>query len=252
MKNNYLVDTHCHINLTDDIDSLVMDAEKNNVLKFIISGCDAKSIRDGLEIIYRYPTIYMTVGFHPDEVDNITDKDIEDLEILLKTNKKIVGIGEIGLDYYHNDMNKERQKEFFIKQIELAEKYDLPIVVHSRESIQDVYDILKEHHARGVIHCFSGSLEMANEFIKIGFYLGIGGVLTFKNSKLYQVIEKIDLKDILLETDSPYLSPEPFRGRKNNPYNIWYVAKKIAEIKGIKVEEVINQTTKNFEEIFDI
>ena len=105
MKNNYLVDTHCHMSLTDDIDSMVMDGEKNNVLKFIISGCDAKSIRDGLEIIYRYPSIFMTVGFHPDEVDNITDKDIEDLERLLKTNKKIVGIGEIGLDYYHNDMN---------------------------------------------------------------------------------------------------------------------------------------------------
>ena len=116
-NNNYLVDTHCHISLTDDIDSMIMDAEKNNVLKFIMSGCDARSIRDGLEIIYRYPSIFMTVGFHPDEVDNITDKDINDLELLLKTNKKIVGIGEIGLDYYHNDRNIERQKEFFIKQL---------------------------------------------------------------------------------------------------------------------------------------
>ena len=110
MKNNYLVDTHCHLSLTDDIDSIIMDAEKNNVLKFIISGCDKKSIRDGLEIIYRYPSIFMTIGFHPDEVDDLTDKDINDLEVLIKTNKKIVGIGEIGLDYYHNDMNKEVQK----------------------------------------------------------------------------------------------------------------------------------------------
>ena len=123
MKNNYLVDTHCHMNLTDDIDSIIMDAEKNNVLKFIISGCDKKSIRDGLEIIYRYPSVFMTIGFHPDEVDDLTDKDINDLEVLIKTNKKIVGIGEIGLDYYHNDMNKERQKEFFEKQLELAEKH---------------------------------------------------------------------------------------------------------------------------------
>ena len=113
MNNNYLVDTHCHMNLTDDIDSLIIDAEQNNVLKFIISGCDKKSIRDGLEIIYRYPSIFMTVGFHPDEVDDLTDKDITDLEVLIKTNKKIVGIGEIGLDYYHNDMNKETQKVFF-------------------------------------------------------------------------------------------------------------------------------------------
>ena len=188
MNNNYLVDTHCHMNLTDDIDSIIMDAEKNNVLKFIISGCDKKSIRDGLEIIYRYPSIFMTIGFHPDEVDDLTDKDILDLEILIKTNKKIVGIGEIGLDYYHNDMNKEKQKEFFEKQLDLAEKYDLPVVIHSRDSIQDVYDILKTHKCRGVIHCFSGSIEMAKLFIDLGFYLGIGGVLTFKNSKLKEVI----------------------------------------------------------------
>ena len=219
-NNNYLIDTHCHISLTDDIDSMVMDAEKNNVLKFIMSGCDARSIRDGLEIVYRYPSIFMTIGFHPDEVDNITDKDIKNLEVLIKTNKKVVGIGEIGLDYYHNDMNKEKQKEYFIKQLELAEKYDLPVVIHSRESIQDVLDILKDRHNRGVIHCFSGSLEMAKEFIKIGFYLGIGGVLTFKNSKLKEVVEEISLDNIVLETDSPYLAPEPYRGHTNYPQNI--------------------------------
>ncbi len=250
MKNNYLVDTHCHINLTDDIDSLVMDAEKNNVTKFIISGCDAKSIRDGLEIIYRYPSIYMTVGFHPDEVDNITDKDIEDLERLLKTNKKIVGIGEIGLDYYHNDMNIDRQKEYFIKQIELAEKYDLPIVVHSRESIQDVYDILKEHHTRGVIHCFSGSLEMAKLFIDLGFYLGIGGVLTFKNSKLKEVVEELSLDNIVLETDSPYLAPEPYRGHTNYPQNIKIVAQCLRKIKEVSLEEVTEKTTENVNKIY--
>ena len=183
MNNDFLVDTHCHMSLTDDIDSILMDAEKNNVKKIIISGCDKKSIRDGLEIIYRYPAVYMTIGFHPDEVDNLTDQDITDLERLLKTNKKIVGIGEIGLDYYHNDMNKEVQKEFFIKQLQLAEKFDLPVVIHSRDSIQDVYDILKEFKLRGVIHCFSGSLEMAKLFIDLGFYLGIGGVVTFKNTK---------------------------------------------------------------------
>ena len=252
MKNNYLVDTHCHINLTDDIDSLIMDAEKNNVLKFIISGCDAKSIRDGLEIIYRYPSIFMTVGFHPDEVDNITDKDIEDLERLIKTNKKIVGIGEIGLDYYHNDMNKERQKEFFIKQIELAEKYDLPIVVHSRESIQDVYDILKEHHTRGVIHCFSGSLEMAKLFIDLGFYLGIGGVLTFKNSKLKDVVKELSLDNIVLETDSPYLAPEPYRGHTNYPQNIKIVAQTLRKLKEMTLEEVTEKTTENVNKIYNL
>ena len=252
MENNYLIDTHCHLNLTDDVDGILMDAEKNNVKKIIISGCDAKSIRDGLEIIYRYPEIYMTVGFHPDEVDNITDKDINDLEVLLKTNKKIVGIGEIGLDYYHNDMNKERQREYFIKQIELAEKYDLPVVIHSRESIQEIYDILKEHKVKGVIHCFSGSLEMAKLFIDLGFYLGIGGVLTFKNSKLKEVVNELSLDNLVLETDSPYLAPEPYRGHTNFPQNIKIVAQALRKIKDVSLEEVTEKTTGNVHKIYNL
>lgn len=252
MKTDFLVDTHCHLNLTDDIDSILMNAERNNVKKIIISGCDKKSIRDGLEIIYRYPNIYMTIGFHPDEVDDLTDKDISDLEALLKTNKKIVGIGEIGLDYYHNDMNIDKQKEMFIKQIELAEKYDLPVVIHSRESIQDVYDILKEHHARGVIHCFSGSKEMAELFIKLGFFLGIGGVLTFKNSKLKDVVSELSLENIVLETDSPYLAPEPYRGHTNYPENIKIIAQTLRKIKEVSLEEVTIKTTSNVNKIYNL
>ena len=252
MKNNYLVDTHCHMSLTDVIDSIIMDAEKNNVLKFIISGCDKKSIRDGLEIIYRYPSVFMTVGFHPDEVDELTDKDINDLEVLIKTNKKIVGIGEIGLDYYHNDMNKETQKEFFEKQLELAEKYDLPVVIHSRDSIQDVYDILKEHKCRGVIHCFSGSLEMAKLFIDLGFYLGIGGVLTFKNSKLKEVVNELSLDNLVLETDSPYLAPEPHRGHTNYPKNIKIIAGELRKLKEVTIEEVEEITTGNVNKIYNL
>ncbi len=252
MKNNYLIDTHCHMSLTDDIDTIVMDAERNNVLKMIISGCDAKSIRDGLEIIYRYPAIYMTIGFHPDEVDNLTDKDINDLEQIIKTNKKIVGIGEIGLDYYHNDMNKDLQKEYFIKQIELAEKYKLPVVIHSRESIQDVYDILKEHHVSGVIHCFSGSIEMAKLFIELGFYLGIGGVLTFKNSKLKEVVKELSLDNIVLETDSPYLAPEPYRGHTNYPKNIKIVAQELHKILNVSIEEIEEKTTNNVYRIYGL
>lgn len=252
MKNDYLVDTHCHMNLTDDIDSMIMDGEKNNVKKFIISGCDAKSIRDGLEIIYRYPSIFMTVGFHPDEVDDLTDKDINDLEVLIKTNKKIVGVGEIGLDYYHNDMNKETQKEFFEKQLDLAEKYDLPVVIHSRDSIQDVYDILKNHKNRGVIHCFSGSIEMAKLFIDLGFYLGIGGVLTFKNSKLKEVVSELSLDNIVLETDSPYLAPEPYRGHTNYPKNIKIIATELRKLKDVTLEEVTETTTSNVNRIYNL
>lgn len=252
MKNNFLVDTHCHLNLTDDIDTILMEAADNNVKKLIISGCDKKSIRDGLEIIYRYPEIYMTIGFHPDEVDELTDKDINDLEILIKTNKKIVGIGEIGLDYYHNDMNIDKQKEYFIKQLELAEKYDLPVVIHSRESIQDIYDILKEHHNRGVIHCFSGSIEMAKLFIDLGFYLGIGGVLTFKNSKLKEVVNELTLDNIVLETDSPYLAPEPYRGHTNYPKNIKIVAQALRKIKEVSLDEVTTKTTDNVNRIYNL
>ena len=253
MENNYLVDTHCHMSLMDDIDGMIMDAGHNNVKKIIISGCDKRSIRDGLEIIYRYPEIFMTVGFHPDEVDDLTDKDINDLEVLLKTNKKIVGIGEIGLDYYHNDMNKERQREYFIKQLELAKKYDLPVVIHSRESIGEIYDILKEHKGvRGVIHCFSGSLEMAKSFIDLGFYLGIGGVITFKNSNLKDVIKELSLDNIVLETDSPYLAPEPYRGKTNFPQNIKIIAQYIRKLKDISLEEVTEKTTSNVNKIYNL
>ena len=253
MDNNYLIDTHCHLSLTDDIDGILIDAKKNNVLKLIISGCDKRSIRDGLEIIYRYPEIYMTIGFHPDEVDDLTDKDINDLEVLIKTNKKIVGIGEIGLDYYHNDMNKEKQREYFIKQLDLAEKYDLPVVIHSRESIGEIYDILKDHRkVRGVIHCFSGSIEMARQFIELGFYLGIGGVLTFKNSKLKEVVEELSLNNIVLETDSPYLAPEPYRGKTNFPQNIKIVAQAIRKLKDVSLEEVSEKTTSNVNKIYNL
>ena len=128
----------------------------------------------------------------------------------------------------------------------------MPIIVHTRDSIQDCYDILKKRKLKGVIHCYSGSIEMAKEFIKLGYKLGIGGVLTFKNAKLYQVVEQLDIKDILLETDSPFLSPEPYRGRKNIPSNVYYVAKKIAEIKNITIKEVMDITTNNVKEVFDI
>ena len=143
--NNYLIDTHCHLSLVDDIDTYLMDAERNNVKKIIISGCDKQSIRDGLEIIKRYENIYMTVGYHPDEVDNLKEKDIKELKEIIKNNDKIVGIGEIGLDYYHNDTNIDLQKSYFIKQLELANKLNLPVVIHTREAIQDTYDILKEY-----------------------------------------------------------------------------------------------------------
>lgn len=249
--NNYLIDTHCHLSLADDVDTYLSEAQKNNVQKIIISGCDKKSIQEGLEIIKRYPNIYMTIGYHPDEVDNLKATDLVELETLLNNNHKIIGIGEIGLDYYHNDNNKELQKKYFIKQIELAIKLNLPVIIHTRDAIQDTYDILNQYSVRGIVHCYSGSLEMANLFIRKGFYLGIGGVVTFKNSHLKEVVEQLSLQNIVLETDSPYLSPEPFRGKANSSKNIKIIAKCLAQIKNVSQEEVNQITTSNVLKLFD-
>lgn len=248
-----MIDSHAHIikEYYDDIENVVENLKTNKIIRVI--NC-ADSINTSKEIInlgeisnnYLVPVI----GIHPDNISEEKDSIIK-LEKLI-INNKVYGIGEIGLDYYHNKNNKTEQKKLFEYQIDLAIKYNLPIVVHTRESIQDCYDILKTKKVKGIIHCFSGSVEMAKEFIKLGFYLGIGGVLTFKNSNLYKVIENIDLKNIVIETDSPFLSPEPLRGKKNKPSNVYYVAKKISEIKGVSLEKVIDITAANTRKIFDI
>lgn len=247
-----MVDTHCHLSY-DDYSNLdeVINRMKDNII--IISGCNTKTNKEVIELCNKYDNIYGTLGIHPEEVENVCEDDFKYIEDNIN-NPKIVAIGEIGLDYYWVKDNKEKQKELFIRQLELAKKYNKGVVVHSRDSIQDTYDILKMSRINKVdIHCFSSSLEMAEEFIKLGARIGIGGVLTFKNSqKLKEVVKNIDLKCLLLETDSPYLSPEPLRGKKNEPYNVYYVAEKIAEIKGISTEEVLEQTTKNAISQFDL
>lgn len=246
-----MIDSHAHIlnEYYDNIYSLIIDLKEKNVINVINCADNINTSKEVIESYDKYDNFLLpAVGIHP---QNVYNYNINELEELIKNNK-VYAIGEIGLDYYYDKESKDDQIKLFNLQLGLAEKYKLPIIVHTRDSIQDCFDILKKHKLKGVIHCFSGSYEMAKEFIKIGYKLGIGGVLTFKNSKLYEVIEKISLKDILLETDSPYLSPEPYRGRKNNPYNIYYVAKKIAEIKNISIDEVINETTRNCREIFDI
>ena len=250
--NNYLIDTHCHLSLVDDIDIYLMDAEHNNVKKIIISGCDKQSIRDGLEIIKRYDNVYMTIGYHPDEVDNLKEEDILELEDIIKNNIKIVGIGEIGLDYCHNDTNTELQKFYFLKQLDLAKKLNLPVVIHTREAIQDTYDILKQYSVNGILHCYSGSLEMAKLFIKQGFYLGIGGVLTFKNSHLKEVVTEVPLESLVLETDSPYLSPEPYRGKVNSSRNIKIIADVLSKLTNKTLQEITKITTNNANKLFDL
>jgi len=245
-----MIDSHAHIlsEYYKDFNDLIKIFNEKNILYVLNCATNYNESLEVIELNKKYKMLLPVIGIHP---ECITDNNLLKIEELIKKNK-IYAIGEIGLDYYWVKDNKEEQKELFKKQIDLANKYNLPIIVHTRDSIQDCFDILKEKRAKGVIHCYTGSYEMAKEFIKIGFKLGIGGVLTFKNSKLYEVIEKIDLENILLETDSPFLTPEPFRGKQNNSANVYYVAKRISEIKGIPVEEVIKITTKNSIQLFDI
>ena len=245
-----LIDTHCHLEEKEyeDLDGII-----NNMDGYMIaSGYDDETNLEVIDLVNKYDNVYGVIGIHPEEVDNVTSNSFKIIEDNIN-NKKIVGIGEIGLDYYYVKDNKDKQIDLFKKQIKLAEKYNKPIVVHSRDAAQDTYNILKDIKVKCDIHCYSYSLEMSKEFIKIGCRLGIGGVLTFKNSKnLKEVVEKLDLDNFLLETDSPYLTPEPYRGHKNNPNNVILVAKKIAEIKRMNVEEVIDKLNINAIEQFDL
>jgi TatD DNase family protein len=212
---------------------------------------DLKTNEEAIEISNTYPFIYSTVGFHPSEIDKIKEDDYLKLENQLK-NTKVVAIGEIGLDYYWNKNNKEQQIEMFKKQLDIASEYNKPVIIHSREATEDVLEILHSYKLKGIIHAFSGSIETARQFIMLGYKLGIGGVLTFKNSKLYEVIKDIDLEYIVLETDSPYLTPEPYRGSRNKPTYVSLVAKKISEIKNVSYEDVCSITYNNTVSLFDL
>lgn len=246
-----MIDTHCHIfkEYYDNIEEIVNGM--NGYM--IVAGIDDKTNLETIDLVNKYDNVYGVIGIQPEEVSNITDNSISIIESNID-NPKIIGIGEIGLDYYWDDSNKEEQKRVFRLMMDIAQKNNKPVVIHSRESIQDTYDIISEYNdVKCVLHCYSSSVEMAKEFIKKGVMLGIGGVVTFKNSKkLVEVVKEIPLEYLLLETDSPYLSPEPYRGKKNIPNNILIVAKKIAEIKKIDVEDVLKATTENAKKQFDL
>lgn len=253
LKQN-MIDSHAHLlkEFYQNIDELIYNLKKNNMLAIINVADSIETSKEILLYSEKYSDFLMpAIGIHPQNIKDSYLNDIEELDHMLKNNK-VYAVGEIGLDYYNNAENKSIQKEAFIMQIELANKNNLPVIVHTRDAIQDTHDILKNNKCRGVIHCYSSSLEMAKEFIKLGFSLGIGGVLTFKNSNLYKVIEGVSIDSILIETDSPFLSPEPFRGKTNVPSNVLYVAKRIAEIKKINIEDVIDITSRNAIKLFDL
>ncbi len=253
-----LFDTHAHLNdkkFAQDI-SEVLERAAGNQVKYIINvGYDLESSKKAVEIAEKYPNNYAAVGIHPHDAKNY-DANVEKALEHLAANKKVVAIGETGLDYYRNLSSKEVQREVFKKQIKLAKRINKPIIIHDRDAHKEVMDILKEEGASDVgvvLHCFSGSPEMALECVKMGWYISIAGPVTYPNAqKPVKVVEVMPLDKLFIETDCPYLSPQPVRGKRNEPSNVKYVAEKIAEIKKKTVEEIAYYTTENAKKFFGI
>lgn len=248
-----IIDTHSHLEnkYYDDLENIIMKMGKNII---ITSGVDYKTNLEVIKLCEKYDNVFGTLGYHPEEIEDFSSDSIKFLEKYIN-HPKIVAIGEIGLDYHYTKDNIDDQKRIFIEQLRLSAKYNKTVVVHSRDAAQDTYDILKKELKGNncILHCYSSSLEMAKQFSKLGIKFGVGGVITFKNNRLLrEVVENLPLEYFVLETDSPYLTPEPYRGKKNEPYNVNYVAQKVAEIKNMSVEDVILITTNTAITQFDL
>ena len=247
------IDTHCHIfpEYYDDINDLMKYIKDNKIIKIINNGTDLKSNKIVLEMIKKYDSMYGAIGIHPEVVEKYSSDDLSFVEKHIKDDK-IVALGEIGLDYHYSKENKDKQIELFEKQLEIAQKYDVPVIVHSRDATLDTIESLKKFKIKGVIHSFSGSYETAMIYIKMGFLIGINGVVTFKNCNLIDVLKKIPLENVVFETDSPYLTPVPYRGQQNNPSHVMDTAKFVAEKLNIDIEKLSDITMKNVKRVFDI
>ena len=255
MNEPFIINTHSHVNMLKElpVEQAIKSCENENI-RIIVPSYDDKSIFEVNELIKKYENIYGYIGVFPEEVKCFGEKTLSDMENIIKNNPKIIGIGEIGLDYYWDKSFVDLQKEVFIKQIEFANEMNLPLNIHCREAFGDTLEILKKHNKNSIaiMHCYSGSIEFAKECINLGIYIALGGVVTFKNAlKVKEVAQNIPLEYLLLETDDPYLTPVPYRGKENQPAYIKYVAQEIANIRGISVEEVASATTKNALKIFN-
>ena len=253
-----LFDTHIHLNdikYKDDLLDVITAGQNEGVSKMVVVGYDQKTNIKALELAEQFTFIYAAIGWHPVDAIHLTEELFAELEEQVK-HPKVVAIGECGLDYYWDKSPKDIQKEVFIRQIELAKKVNKPLVIHTRDSIADTLEIMKQYDVKkigGVMHCFSGSVEMAREFIKLNFKISLGGPVTFKNGRRPQEVAKeIPLEELLIETDAPYLTPHPYRGKRNEPMYVALVAKQIAELKEISYEQVCEQTMKNGKELFKI
>ena len=248
-----MIDTHCHLydqKLYNDLEQIILNAKKSNISKMICIGDNLSTSEQSILISEKYSNIYASVGIHPHEAKNAPP---EYLEIITQKiiHKKVVAIGEIGLDYHYNFSDPQIQKNIFLGQLKLAKKLDLPTIVHCRDAYADLYNIiLHSKNHRGVIHCFSGDLEFAHKIIELGYYISFTGMITFVKELEY-IIEKIDLKHMMIETDSPYLAPVPYRGKVNQPAYVNKIAEKIADIKNISIEEVDTITSNNASLLFD-
>jgi TatD DNase family protein len=253
-----LFDTHVHLNAEqyeEDVTQVIQRAREAGVERMMVVGFDRPTIQKAMELIDAYDFLYGSVGWHPVDAIDMTEKDLEWIEEL-SAHPKVMALGEMGLDYHWDKSPKDIQQEVFRKQIRLAKKVKLPIIIHNREATADILEILKEEEAAkvgGIMHCFSGSIEVARECIAMNFYISLGGPVTFKNAKKpKEVAKEIPLDKLLIETDCPYLTPHPYRGKRNEPAYVKLVAEQIAELKEITLDEVAAATTKNAQKIFDI
>ena len=252
-----IFDTHAHYDdeqFDEDRDSLLCSMQEGGVGTIVNAGSDVASWEEIRALTARYPFIYGAAGVHPDDVGELNEENFMRLRAVLRE-EKMVAVGEIGVDYYWDNESHEVQKTWFIRQLELARELGMPVIIHSREAAADTLQIMKEHARglKGVIHCFSYSAEMAREYVKMGFFIGVGGVVTFKNSrKLKEVVEETPLEYLLLETDCPYLAPVPNRGKRNSSLNLVYVAEQIAELKQLSYDEVVEQTEKNARRLYNL
>lgn len=241
----------------NDLDEVIKHAQRHNVSQIMTIGIDIPSSKHAINIAKNYQEIYATIGVHPHEVDQLTDKNYEEIRILYQNNiNHIVGYGEIGLDYVKMHSDPVNQRFHFNKQLELAKELLLPIIVHNREAEADTLKILESHTPLirgGIMHCFSGDYEFAKQIIELGMLISIPGIVTFKNAtKLHEVVQKIPLEHMVVETDGPFLSPHPYRGKRNEPVNVLFTAAKIAQIKNKEIEEVAYQTSLNAKKLFNL
>lgn len=250
-----IFDTHAHYDdgqFEEDRDELLWNMQQQGVGTIVNVCATYESCEKVTAMAQKYPFLYAAVGIHPDEVKSLNEETFVKLEEYYSRDK-VVAVGEIGLDYYWDKEPRDIQKKWFVRQLQLAAKLDLPVNIHSREAASDTFEIMKEYGADldGVIHCYSYSREMAEEYVKMGFFIGVGGVVTFKNARrLKETVKAIPLTSIVLETDCPYLAPEPYRGRRNHSALLRYVAEEIARIKGVTFEEVTEQTEKNAKKLY--